>query len=146
MAGVPGSKPAAPINLGFKRGSQNPRLLGGRFRGLRRLVVPGWKVSGAAALCAVGWVFLKGAERVVGDQYEDRRRLTDAQRKALDDALVVVSDMWTAMREEGADKLWEVHQNFRAKTGLGGTSRCTALCRIRETGTGIKVVNLEMRE
>jgi ornithine carbamoyltransferase len=94
---------------------------------------------------AVGRVFLKGGQRVVREQSEERQRLTDAQHKALDDAPVVVRDMWTAMREEGADKLWEVHQKFRAQNGLGGTNRGTALCRTLKAVTETEVVKLEMR-
>ncbi len=94
---------------------------------------------------AVRRAFLKGGERVVREQSEERRRLTDAQGKALDDAFVVVSDMWTAIHEEGADKLWEVHQNFRAQNGLGGTNHGTALCRTLEPGTETEVVKLGMR-
>jgi hypothetical protein len=44
----------------------------------------GGNLTGTAKMSAVGRVFLKGAERVVREQYEDRRRLT-LQRKALDD-------------------------------------------------------------
>jgi hypothetical protein len=51
----------------------------------------------------------------------------------------------TVMRE-GANKLREVHRNFRAKNGLGGANRGTALCRVRGTGAEIKIVKLEMRE
>jgi hypothetical protein len=97
----------------------------------------GGNVTGAAAMHAVGRVFLKGAELAVRDQSEDRWRLTGAQRKPLDEALVVVTDTWTAMLEEGADKLWEE---------LGGTNRGMARCRILETGTEIKGVKLEMSE
>lgn len=60
----------------------------------------GGNVTGAAAMYAIGRVVLKAAERVVRDKYEDRRKLTETQRQALDHSLVVVADMWTAMREE----------------------------------------------
>ena len=103
--------------MGLKLGSQDSKLLG---EGVS-VVFDAWSFmggnAGAAAMYAVGRVRLKGAERVVRDQYEDRRRLTDAQRKAPGDALVGVTDLWTVMLEESADKLWEVPQNFRAQNG-----------------------------